>query len=423
MLNELFEFMTLAFPKAGAQIGVPLTIAMFLFLFCLVKSQYQVVPAFLEVKGLSISYLLFVLFVGLALIFNLGNLSAFQLSIVMVVVGSPLAIGIGRTVDPQKAMTILAVSLIVVGAYALIQRAIGIIDTAIPGVTYTLGQNLADKPIGFGMAASGQAQKMPSTYQNGNGAGLFYALGLPILLSWLPQTAKRNVLRLLGVLSGIIGLLLSGSRSIMLPFGLFFIFILILLKNKLSYRQQILFLSSGLFAALLITVYLMQTHNPFLSQLYARYFEQTLSDPTGADRTVQYSSAFSQVNALEWPGFIRFMFIGLPWDQIGSIEGFLSTLYMYGLFGFLAFIASILVTAIHIFKKNKLNAIGFFCVFIAFMVDGSFNYPPALMNLFFLAGLLTRPDALETHKNWLKQPLRWEMHPLWRREGNQWKLQ
>ncbi|RYL92713.1 hypothetical protein EWI07_08580 [Sporolactobacillus sp. THM7-4] len=423
MMNELFEFMTFAFPKAGAQIGVPLTIAMLLFLLALLKCQYQVIPAFLQVRGLSTSYIIFVFFVLISFIFNLGAISSFQLTAAMVVVGSPLAIGIGNRIDPQKAMLIIAVALMIVGAYAFVQRVIGIVSTSIPGLTYTFGQDLAAKPIGYGMAASGEAQKMPSTYQNGNGAGLFYALAIPLLLSWIPQTSRQNRIRISGVVLGIVGLLLSGSRSIIIPFALLFVFLLILLKNKLNFRQQMLFLSTVLLGTFMLILYLMYTHNPFLSQLYARYIEQTVSDPTGADRTVQYSSAFSAVNAMDGLGFIRFLLIGMPWEQIEGIEGLISTLFMYGLFGFLGFVSLLLSTMIGVFKVNKLNAIGFICVFVAFMVDGSFNFPPALMNFFFLAGLLTRPDARKTSEHWLNEPLQWGMDLARWKKVNKWKLQ
>lgn len=421
MTNEIFEFMTLAFPKAGVQVGVPITVAMLLFCLALAKSQYQVVPAFLAIKGLPAAYLVFVFVVCVSFIFNMSDMTAFNISVVMVVIGSPLALAIGRAVDPQKAMELLTVSLIIVGFCALIQRVLGITHASIPGVTYTLGQDLADKPIGYGMASSGDAQKMPSTYQNGNGAGLFYALAIPILLAWRPEFVKWQILRGLAVLLGFIGLLLSGSRSILIPFCLFFLFIFSLLKNKLTYRRQILFLAVSLLVLFFTILYLMQAHSAVLTQLYSRYVSQTVSDPTGSDRTVQYGTAFSQIQPLTGWAFVRFLCIGLPWSQIGGIEGFLSTLFMYGLFGFLAFIASLFVTAVHIYRLNKLTAIGFLCVFIAFMVDGSFNYPPGLMNFFFLAGLLSAPDRVEANDALLQQPFEWLN---WvQRRGKQWKLQ
>lgn len=398
MLNGIFEFISFAFPKAGAQIGVPLTIAMLLFLTALLKCQYQVIPALLQVKGLAVSYTLFVSTVLISLIFNLGNLSAFQLTAVMVVIASPLAIGIGRSIDVQNGLKILAISLIIVGGYALIQRLVGIVSTAIPGLTYTLGQDLAAKPIGFGMAASGEAQKMPTTYQNGNGAGLFYAMGIPILLSWIPISAKQKILKISGILCGCVGLLLSGSRSIIIPVVLLLTFLLLLLKNKLSYKNQILFVSSLMFLAALVMIYLLQSDNQFLQQLNARYIQQTLSDPTGAGRTSQYVSAFAQVHQLNESGFLRFLVIGLPWDQIGGMEGLISTFFYYGLPSFLGFLLILATTLFAIFEHNKLASIGFICVFIAFLVDGSFNFPPTLMNYFFLAGVLTQPSMEEVRE-------------------------
>lgn len=399
MFNYFFEFMTFAFPKAGAQIGVPLTIAMFLFLFALLKCHDQVIPGFMKIKGLAFSYMLFVSAVLVSLLFNLGNFPVFQLATVMVVIASPLALGIGRSLNQQTALKILAISLIIVGVYALIQRIVGIVHTAIPGVTYTFGQDLSAKPIGYGMAASGEAQKMPSTYQNGNGAGLFYAMGIPILLAWVPSSSKHKVLKIVAVFGGCVGLLLSGSRSIMIPFVLFLIVLLVLVKNKLSYRNQMLFFSSLMFIATAGIVYLLQSDNQFLQQLYTRYINQTLSDPTGAGRTSQFVAAFAQINALDGLGFLRFLCVGLSWDQIGVLEGFVSILFNYGLFGFIGFLFVLAAAIYGIYERNKLASIGFICVFIAFIVDGSFNFPPTLMNFFLLAGLLTQPEFQEASNN------------------------
>lgn len=398
MLNTLFEFMTFTFPKAGAQIGVPLTIAMFLFLLSLVKCQYKVIPAFIQIRGLSVSYLIFTACVFISMIFNLGSISSFQLTAAMVVVASPLAVGIGQSIEPQKALEVLAVSLIIVGAYALIERLAGIVSTAVPGLTYTFGQDLAQKPIGYGMAAvgAGDAQKMPTTYQNGNGAGLFYALGIPVLLAWFPYSVKRNVLKYTAIVCGLIGLFLSGSRSIMIPFVLVLIFLLILLKNKLSYQNQILFLSSLLILTALSMVYLLQVHNPFLQEAYSRYIAQTVSDPTGASRVPQFQDAFAAVNQLGWAGYVRFLLIGMPWETLGSLEGLTSVLFAYGLFGFISFVALLLSAIIGVYRHNKLASLGLICVFIAFWVDGSFNYPPSLMNFFLLTGLLIHADLWDS---------------------------
>lgn len=396
MINSLFEFITFAFPKAGIQVGVPLTVAMVVFLLAVYRCQYRIVPAFMRVSGLSWFYLLFVLAVCLAFIFNLGGLSSSQVTMAMVVVASPLAIGIGSAVKPQVAMKILALAMIIVGGYALIQYLFGILNTSIPGLTYTFGQDLAEKPIGYGMAESGgEALKMPSTYQNGNGAGLFYALGLPILLAWFPKTFHQIMLKYSAVIIGLVGLFLSGSRSIMVPFVLLFIFLIVFFKNKLSYRQQLFYVSMLLFSTVIIGNYLVQSQSQFLADAYHRYIAQTLTDPTGAQRVPQLQAAFNAVNSLNWQDFLRFVLIGYPWQSMGAIEGLLSTLFAYGLCGFISFVGMLITAIIAVYRRNKLAAIGFICAFVAFIVDGSFNFPPALMNFFLLTGLVTQPADLK----------------------------
>ena len=71
-------------------------------------------------------------------------------------------------------------------------------------------------------------------------------------------------------------------------------------------------------------------------------------------------------------------------------EGVLYMLSYYGFLSFLSFLFLLLYPVVFVFKRNKILSVGLILVFIAFLVDRSFNYPPYLINYFFLSGLYMR---------------------------------
>lgn len=393
-MTALFEFFTFAFPKAGIQMGLPVTISLVLFLFVFIRYFNQTVSAFNQVPLLGLTYLLFSFSIIISVLFNLDQYTTQSIAFVLVLIGSPLAIVVGRNIDKEKFKTIMAVSVIIVGGYSVIQWFFGILNTAIPGVTYTFGQNLMDKPIGYGHSATLEAVKMPSTYQNGNASGLFFALSIPVLFIWSVKSKRNKILKVLAILLGIIGLILSGSRAIMIPFAGFSLLLLLFYFRTLKRRIAFLFISISMFLSLFLILYLLVGDNEILQQAYERYVIQTLNDPTGNGRTTLIMIALTQVKMLDASGLFSFIIMGFSEYRLMS-EGLLYLLFANGVLSFVSFLFVLFLSFKTAYKKNKIESIGFMCVIVAFIVDSSFLYPPALINFFLFLGVLTQPENMD----------------------------
>ena len=177
-MDALYVFVTTSLPKAGAQVaGLPLTLNLLLTAYVILRRPNQTLLTMQRFRGLTIAYGTLFIFGTLSMLMALAQgVSAFTLSQMLIVVGSPL-VGISATrIPPERFSRIIICSMIIVNAYGLIQYFAGIENTSVAGLTYTLGQNNSDKPIGF--KADGTTEKIISTYQNGNSLGIFDALGM-----------------------------------------------------------------------------------------------------------------------------------------------------------------------------------------------------------------------------------------------------
>lgn len=392
----LFEFFTFTFPKAGVLVSdVPLTVAMLLFAFALLWSVKGIRPAIDKFRGLAIAYVLFAVFILLPMVMSLSRLSLYMVSISIVLILSPLAIIIGGGMDFDKTVRIISVALLIVGLYAVVQFMFGIQATEIQGLNIAYGDSFETKPIGFGHGGL-DALKMPATYQNGNGAGLFYALCLPLMFFWKPQKRCDAVLRVLGAIGGFAGLFLCGSRSVLIPFAVIAVpSLIVYIKRRLPARAQLLFVAGVILAICGVLAYFAVANSEFISYFIDRYIVQTLSDPTGAGRTVLYQKFIDAVMGLGAWDSLRFLFFGMEWKDAQMTEGVVYILSYYGVFAFLSFLSVLIYPLVSVFKKNKLLSVGLLLVFIAFLVDSSFLYPPYLINYFFIAGLyLQHPEKI-----------------------------
>lgn len=392
----LFEFFTFTFPKAGVLVSdVPLTVAMLLFAFALLWSVKGIRPAIDKFRGFAIAYVLFAVFILLPMVMSLSRLSLYMVSISIVLILSPLAIIIGGGMDFDKTVRIISVALLIVGLYAVVQFMFGIQATEIQGLNIAYGDSFETKPIGFGHGGL-DALKMPATYQNGNGAGLFYALCLPLMFFWKPQKRCDAVLRVLGAIGGFAGLFLCGSRSVLIPFAVIAVpSLIVYIKRRLPARAQLLFVAGVILAICGVLAYFAVANSEFISYFIDRYIVQTLSDPTGAGRTVLYQKFIDAVMGLGAWDSLRFLFFGMEWKDAQMTEGVVYILSYYGVFAFLSFLSVLIYPLVSVFKKNKLLSVGLLLVFIAFLVDSSFLYPPYLINYFFIAGLyLQHPEKI-----------------------------
>lgn len=389
-MTSLFEFITMAFPKAGIQVsGLPITINMVLFgVVTIVNFKY--IPKYLKLMPSFIfPYYLLVMFVVISVLINIGNgtITAMTIAMTAVVTLSPLAGLSAMALSTEKSFKIVSISSIVTGGYMIIQKIFGIIATSIAGVSYTYGQDLAHKNIGYtgdSSSAVGEASKMPSTYQNGNSVGLFLATSLALLLSWTPDNSRWKTIRKVGIVMCLIGLTLCGSRSILFPMLLVSVFIFFGYFRKLNGNEKkSLFINIFLFLLTLL-LFLKITHSDVLNQLVERYITQTIENPT-SNRSSMWADGWQYINNLNLKQFISFGIIGAPNDAVGS-DGMMGFLLNRGIIAQLLFIACLGIPIVQLMckKETRIVAWSLVAVFIAFILDMSFYYLPCVMN-FYLA--------------------------------------
>lgn len=196
-MNELFEFVTMVIPKAGIQVGaLPLTLNMLLFGIAILLNLQYVVKFLFSNMYFFIAYYLLLMICLFSVFINLSDrtISTMTVAKTVVVLLSPLAGTLFYKDSADRALKIVSVASIMNGLYMVCQKIFGIINISIKGLTYTWGQDLAAKNIGYNGGDTnslvGEANKMPSTYQNGNSVGLFLATALVLMLIWKP--ASKN---------------------------------------------------------------------------------------------------------------------------------------------------------------------------------------------------------------------------------------
>ena len=386
-MDALYVFITTAFPKAGVQVaGLPLTLNLLLTAYVVLRQPNQTFLSVQKHRSIMIAYSVLFVFgiLSMLLAFAQGG-APFTLSQMLIVVGSPLVAIAALRIPPKKFAEIIIISMLIINIYAVTQYIFGIENTSIGGLTYTYGQSITDKPIGF--KADGTAAKMVSTYQNGNSYGLFDALGLSYLLSRLPLNRQWNIARVAALFIGFVGFMLSGSRSIQIPFCVFLIFILIQYIRQTSPRFQQNIIGGIIFGGCALCAFA-ATQPMMISSIKKRLITQTLADPTANGRTKQWQGIFDAVTQMDGFSLIRQLLFGKnPTASFGG-EGLPHFFTVFGLPCTIAFYAGLVLLIIECWKNQytKNIAFGILCVTIAFCVDQSFLYPPNIMNIYLFYG-------------------------------------
>ncbi|MFT8531565.1 hypothetical protein [Bifidobacterium aquikefiri] len=135
-MSELFLFVTMAIPKAGAEIGrLPLTLNLILFALILVFNKNQAVLTVQSFREFGWRYLVvcFSILITITLGISVGA-SAFGISQMVVVLVLPLASVAVRQVSPLTFYQIVCAAVLIVNLYGLVQFAFGISKAAIPDI-------------------------------------------------------------------------------------------------------------------------------------------------------------------------------------------------------------------------------------------------------------------------------------------------
>lgn len=362
------------------------------FVFAVIVSKDKILEFFYEHKGFLHIYLAYIIIILASIIANYNNLSLLRLAMSLVLIASPLTIGIGCKIKQNTFKKIIIISLLITGLYSVLQWTVGIEATKIPGLNIAYGDTFADKPIGYGFNGR-EALKMPSTYQNGNGVALFFLLAIFFVFT---IKTKKKFWKALAILLGAIGIILSGSRTALIPFVLLIPYAINKIYGILQKRNQkitlIIFLIIGIGAGVFYITY---SNSELIEYMYDRYVVQTISDPTGSGRVTQIQSVVSYIVGQDFLGVLRNLIIGADWSEAFFSEGIFNIVSYYGVIEAIIFIILLVYPIVKLYKNNKIEVLGLISVFIAFMVDSSFNYPPGLMNYFLIAGVLFQRQKMK----------------------------
>lgn len=392
LLDALFLFVTTAFPKAGIQLGeLPLTLNLALLALLLLSGFPTALKALGAFRGVLQWFACLVVFGAMStLIAWLDGASLYSVAQRITVMVSPLAVVATFRLATRRSLRIVAWALVITGGYALVQFAGGVTATSVSGITYTMGQDLEAKPIGY--MANDSAAKIPSTYQNGSSFGIFAALAVMLMLAWRPESGGLRRLRIVAIASGVVGLLLCGSRSIIIPVVLCLAVVIYQHLATLSRARQQWAMIVLIVAILCGAVFLTFFRSDILAAFWDRNVVQTMNDPTASGRTNQWSEIWSGIQDLSDWQLIRLILIGQnPSWRLGG-EGLPEFFVTFGLPATFAFYGGLLVLARRLWQNplSRSVALGVLCVVFAFVVDQSYFYPPNVMNVYLIATLAFR---------------------------------
>lgn len=401
MLIYISQFINMAFPKAGILYhGLPVTVSTLLFgvtlIYVMIRYGWKERPL---PKVYWIVYLLFCLWVLTSLMINGKSLYMQRIASAFVLMASPLAVWLGwRVSSLHKALRIMAVALIMVAVYAIVQWFGGIEETTIRGLNLAWGESWRTKPIAIIKPGSFTIVKWPSTYQNGNLAGVFYIMAWPVLLAWKTVGDLDKRLRFAALSLGIIGLMLCGSRSAVYTFAVMLPFMIWVFYCQQG-RAALKYLAVLLLTVMVLTgaLNLSPRQDGIVPMLIGRYVEQTIKSPTSG-RIVQYGRYANRLGSMESTNKYRSLLFGVKSGQKMKVEGFISVAKKFGypaVFLFMGTFALVLYYACWRRPYTYLMALGLITGAIPFILDGSFEQPPTLLNWFFVAGLLLHPHIAE----------------------------
>ena len=378
----LFAVVSFCFPKAGtATAGLPLTVSSSLFLSALAANARE-----LSKKQFTLAYAILFIIMGVSsiitVLLNLGNITAMNIAYILVLLSSPLTYQLGLKFDLSQSKKIVSAALIFLGSFSLVQWIFGVRETAVAGLTIAFGEDYAKKQIireGIGIS------KIPSTYQNGTLLAPFLIIGIAFLLEIKNKTRSAYF----AIVLGIIGLILSGSRSsifavvCILPVLLFRV-----IKRAQDRQLRLIVMAFSLLPTAVVLLALFS--NSFLKGLTGYIFEIyigfTQSDTTFSGRTVQWTDFISIILTLDTGGLFRFMFSGIPWNEGDHMEGLFLLMKLYGVTVFSLF-AAFIVSFFRKFRRLPCIGCALLVLFVIFMIDGSVFYPPTLMNIFLILGM------------------------------------
>lgn len=311
----LFGFLAAAFPKAGVKIdGFPFPV--FLFgLVIAVALLFATQPKRRPRTAVLVAVGAWLTFVGARTVLLLdegaGSVFAFAAwaALPVVLLGMTTAL----VAVPPRWMRSFQWGFLVSAAYAVVQLVGGVTQTAIPGLTFAAGDDLADKHNTIYVTGGVDFSKIPSTYQNGNIYGITAAVFLVFALVRLLR-GRGTKLDSLVVLAAVMAIGLSGSRTAIIAAG---VPILVMLLRRGSLRWRL-----GIVTITVVAVLAVFTLRPGLAQ---RYTVDSVISSGGSGRTRIWADYLAQMR----PGDFVF---GMS-DILGIPDGWVGVVIQIGYVG------------------------------------------------------------------------------------------
>ncbi|MEZ5280847.1 MAG: hypothetical protein R2770_10260 [Acidimicrobiales bacterium] len=396
MISVLW-FLVLAFPKAGFYLGaVPVTFASLVVMgYAAYHFLYPGYPPkrLADSRRFNRIHLILVWVLLLGLLVRFEEMSATDLAAWLLFAASPLAYHAGlRVRRPRVAVAAVLIAMIAVGCYGVAQNLLGVEETAVPGLTHVLGEDLlADNPI---TTRSGSI-KSPSTFHNGNLAAAMLLTGLTAVgYAWVKGAGIRHSKLLVAgaAVAAIAGIGVSLSRSA--AFGALVALAICMWPSmrprSLSSRVGNILLGFSVSVGGAAALYLATGWGSFLVD---RFVGDTLGDPTASGRTQGWSFLVDHLtNGSPAEVVGRLVFGDWTVDAVAErVEGVATVIANFGLPALLAFVALAALPMRQIRERagreGTLLLFGLIAASASWLVDNTFLFPPTLMNWFLLAGL------------------------------------
>ena len=364
----VLAFLTAAFPKAGIKLdGFPFPVFLFglLFAMVLIAMKKKIVNHTALATLATVLFIFWALF--RAAIFassGIGTVAAFLAWSAIPLVMLYLATRIQDNMFSFR-RSIEKGFLLAVG-YAMLQFAFSIEATAIPGLTYALGDDLTQKHnVIYG--GDGDYSKIPSTYQNGNIFGLVAAAFLALAIQRIIRRAGTPMDTLVLLASGA-AIAVSGSRTAIVA-SVLAIALLFLVTGVLKTKVRVVIIL-GLAVSAVVA---------FQPQLLDRYSLANLQESGGAGRSDMWALALSNLTPLEhWFGSETFILT----------EGWLGVVMQIGVIG----IILMCVAIAFLLKRRPGFGIAVFVLLIGVVIDSSYRFFPT----WFLVAALAAASPIQS---------------------------